>query len=352
MTFSTNKKIWQWLLSITLALTLLFIVLFYFIDLFIVFVVGIALIILVERLLADYRRNVARYNFRPSRRKIYGSIIVIFWIFAFSFLLFNSIANLTTAFTASAQSSASLNQYIDQLTEYVPNVFQAYITPEDIVQQANTYVFSIFSDMASSLSLFLFNSVLIIPLMLYIYFRQKESVAQRLSELVPQNFRERSRKALKEMSTELHDFLTAKVIQSVAVGSICILGFYIGGVKGALVLGILAGVFNIVPYFGPLISGILPVVVSLAAGDLLAVVFAIVTVTIAQLIDNFYIYPFMIPGRVHIAPLLGILLVLIGAKVFGIIGMVFAIPIYLVYKIIIRESYEALVSIYEQPTPY
>jgi predicted PurR-regulated permease PerM len=74
--------------------------------------------------------------------------------------------------------------------------------------------------------------------------------------------------------------------------------------------------------------------------------FAIITVIIAQLIDNLYLIPFMISEKVNINPLLSVVLTLAASKLLGPLGMVLAIPIYIIYKIIIKESYRELVNIY------
>ena len=74
--------------------------------------------------------------------------------------------------------------------------------------------------------------------------------------------------------------------------------------------------------------------------------FAIITIIVAQLVDNFYLIPFMISGKVKMDSLLSIILVLVSAKLLGIVGMVFAIPIYIIYKVVLVEAYEELVEIY------
>jgi predicted PurR-regulated permease PerM len=76
--------------------------------------------------------------------------------------------------------------------------------------------------------------------------------------------------------------------------------------------------------------------------------FAVITVIIAQLIDNLYLIPFMISEKVNINPLLSVVLTLAASKLLGPLGMVLAIPIYIVYKIIIKESYGELINIYRE----
>ncbi len=151
---------------------------------------------------------------------------------------------------------------------------------------------------------------------------------------------------MKDIASETHDYLEGKIIETTVVGAICCLGFFVAGVKGWLVLGLLAGFLNIVPYIGPLIGAIPPVLITLLVDKPIAAIYVIIAVIVAQLVDNLYLNPFMISGKVKIDPLLSIVVILIGAQLFGAIGMIFAIPIYLVYKIILKEAYRELTRIY------
>jgi len=76
--------------------------------------------------------------------------------------------------------------------------------------------------------------------------------------------------------------------------------------------------------------------------------FAVITIIVSQTIDNLYLTPFMISEKVNINPLLSVILTLAASKLLGALGMVLAIPIYIIYKIIIRESYRELIIIYKK----
>ncbi|MPM89963.1 hypothetical protein SDC9_137078 [bioreactor metagenome] len=78
----------------------------------------------------------------------------------------------------------------------------------------------------------------------------------------------------------------------------------------------------------------------------LTALFAVITVIIAQTIDNLYLIPFMISEKVNINPLMSVILTLAASKLLGALGMVLAIPIYIIYKIIMKESYRELINIY------
>ena len=76
-------------------------------------------------------------------------------------------------------------------------------------------------------------------------------------------------------------------------------------------------------------------------------IITIITMIIAQTIDGYYLIPFLIPKHVNINPLVGIILILAGAQLYGPLGMLMAIPIYAVYAVVLSESYKELVKIYD-----
>lgn len=347
MMISTNREVWKLTALAAALLTAVFAVFIYFRDIFIVIVVGIALIILAERLQNDYRRNLARFSFGMWMRRLYGLVLILFWATALIFVLITSVGELADVFRDGANTRATIVEYADVLEPYIPEPLIGRIVSEDMLEEVGTYVVSILAGAASQASFFILNGVLIIPLMFYLYFKKGSRIKQRVLAAVPEEKRNRVRNVLGETGRELHGFFSAKVLQSIVIGFIAALGFFIGGVPGWLLLAVIAGILNIIPFLGPVLGGVPPVLISLAAGDPTAALFAAVTIIIAQLVDNLYLSPFMVSGKVKIDPLLSILLVLIGAKLFGAFGMIFAIPIYLVYKIVLRSVYAELCAVYD-----
>jgi len=199
----------------------------------------------------------------------------------------------------------------------------------------------------TTMSWLLLYGLLIIPIMFHMRFHRGDDLALRVQEWVPENLRRRYAGITREIGENVYEYFRARIIESVAVGGMCCLGFYVGGVKGWLVLGLIAGVLNIADFVGPTLSLLPPVVISLLADDPIAAVFAVATIFVAQVVDNFYLVPFMISSKVSLSPLSTILLVLIGGKVLGIAGVILAIPVYLVIKIILRGAYHELVDSFD-----
>ncbi len=348
--FTSNFHVWKVMIIIFLALTAVFAVLFYFQDIFITFVLGFALILVTEKIRVEYHERMRQRGIPLHRRKIYGYALLIFWILITVFLTWHSFTEIQEAVAIAKARGSITSQYAANLAPYLPRLLEDQFLSEGNIRKAETYLISLFSQFFTQVSVFVFNAVLIIPLLFYLYFRRKDKLLHLLFSHIPEKYHGQIVHATEDMGKELHGFFAAKVIESLIVGIICCIGFFVAGLKGWLILGMLSGFFNIVPYIGPLIGAIPPLLLALLDHPTTAL-YVLITVIIAQIIDNLYLQPFMISDKVKIDALLSIVLTLVGAKIFGIFGMVFALPIYIIYKTVLVESYIHVYHLYKQRKP-
>ena len=143
------------------------------------------------------------------------------------------------------------------------------------------------------------------------------------------------------VSTALGGYLRGQLIVSVVTGSLAGIGLAIVGVPYALVLGIIVGVLNIVPYLGPLIGGF-AAAVSAAFVDPWLALWAILIVIAAQQFTDVFITPRVMSDQVDLHPLLVIFSLLVGGTLFGVVGMLLAIPVAAIAKGIFVYYYEKL----------
>ncbi len=111
-----------------------------------------------------------------------------------------------------------------------------------------------------------------------------------------------------------------------------------------LVLGVIAGITNIIPYFGPLIGAVpaLVVAVTLSVKTLIITIAAIVFI---QLIEGNLLSPYIMGRSIHTHPLLIIFALLAGGELAGIAGMVLAVPVLTCVKVVIEEFYQARMNV-------
>jgi predicted PurR-regulated permease PerM len=121
-------------------------------------------------------------------------------------------------------------------------------------------------------------------------------------------------------------YLRGQTIASFATGFLATIGLAIIGVPYPLVLGMITLIFNYVPYVGPFIAGLIAALVGLFVGPWTALL-AIVVIVVAQNVTDTFITPRVMSDQVDLHPILVIFSLLVGGTLFGIAGMLFAIPV-------------------------
>ena len=109
------------------------------------------------------------------------------------------------------------------------------------------------------------------------------------------------------------------------------------GVKYAVLLGFLIGLFNIIPYFGAIIAVGISILITVITGGLSQAIIMAIVVIILQQIDSNIINPKIIGNSLEISPLIVIFAVTIGGAYFGVLGMFLAVPVAAVLKIVIND---------------
>ncbi len=122
-------------------------------------------------------------------------------------------------------------------------------------------------------------------------------------------------------------WLQGQLLLAVIVGVLVYLGLTILGVKHAILLAFLAGVFEIIPLFGPIISLIPAVVFAFSTGGLTLALVVTCFYIIVQQFESQLIYPLVVKKVVGVPPIISIIALVIGAKLAGFLGILIAVPV-------------------------
>ena len=131
-------------------------------------------------------------------------------------------------------------------------------------------------------------------------------------------------------------FLNGKILDSFIVGTICITVFTIFNVPYAVLMGSLMGIFNIIPFFGPIIGAVPVVIVSLFVDPSKALT-ALVIILIIQQLDANFLDPRIVGNNVGVTPFWILTAVTVGGALGGIPGMIFGVPVVVLLKTILEE---------------
>ena len=351
MMLTLNPTAWKVLALIALILTAVVGLCVYFWDIFLILLTGHALCVIADKLMLDYRNRMSRDQRSRWKPRLNVALTLVFWVAATAFLLWTSVNDLSEAFKRIDTENLRLRVvYLRKVAPYLPGLITERVVTPDMVQGAEDYIISLFSGLLKYLVYFFSLGALIIPIQFNMYFGRKGEMLQKALESIPVDLRHAVRRVVREAVLDTHDFFAGRVAVGVAVASVCCLGYFFAGVKGWLLFGVVGGVMTIVPYIGPALSGLPPLVITLTLDIPLAAAYVLVTIAIAELLKLYYLEPFMLSKRLRVHPMLGVLLPLAGAKVFGILGMIFAVPFYSVYKIVLREAHQELLRLHGDRT--
>lgn len=132
-------------------------------------------------------------------------------------------------------------------------------------------------------------------------------------------------------------FLNGKLLDSMIVGFLCVIVFFVFGVPYAPLMGTIIGAFNIIPYFGPIIGSVPVVLVSFFANPPKALT-ALAIILVVQQLDANFLDPRIVGRNVGVSPFWIITSVTVGGNLFGVPGMILGVPIVVLIKTIIEES--------------
>lgn len=165
--------------------------------------------------------------------------------------------------------------------------------------------------------------------------------------LTPAKHTKRVKDVMRETKTVLTRYFIGVLLDMAFVASLTAIGLSIIGLKNALLIGLFAGILNVIPYVGPLLGVGFALIIGVSGNldlnfysQMIPLMEKIgLTFLIVQLIDALFFQPIVISNRVKAHPLEIFLVILTAAKIGGIIGMVVAIPVYTIIRIIAKEFF-------------
>ncbi|KIM18336.1 membrane protein [Apilactobacillus kunkeei] len=219
------------------------------------------------------------------------------------------------------------SEYISSLQSYVYNYFQHSLGG------ITSSVGSIISTAASAVIV-----MITVPVVLFYMLKDGHKMVPNIAKMLPPRSRRRTIRLLNKMSDTISHYIGGQMIECLFVGVFTSVGYVLIGQKYALLLGVFAGICNIIPYVGPYI-GIMPsvfVALSTSVGEL---VWVVIVVIIVQQLDGNLVYPNVIGKSLNIHPLTIIIILMAAGNIAGLMGMILAIPLYAVVKVVVQYLY-------------
>ncbi len=212
--------------------------------------------------------------------------------------------------------------------------------PLHILKAVYDFFVSMFSSVAGMVSaLFGF---LIVPVAAFYFMRDIDDMRRRLLEQVPERYRDKVVEIFGDVNSVLSAFMRGQFMVAAIMSILYCIGLYLIGVPMWLFIGILSGMANIVPYLA-LIVGFIPAVIItyLHFGDFWHIVYVFIVYGIVQFTEGFFLTPRIMGKSIGLHPVFIMLAILIGGIFFGIVGVIIAVPVAAVIKVLFDHALRA-----------
>lgn len=188
-----------------------------------------------------------------------------------------------------------------------------------------------------------FQYLIVVPFISFFLVRDKRLIRRYLIQGVSNAFFEMVFNIYYKIDRKVGQYIRGLIIEAIIIAVFCITGLMILGVPYAIVIGIFAGIANIVPYFGP-IAGAIPALVlkSIETSNVVSLLAVGILFMIVQSLDNIWLKPQVFARSMNMHPLVVFLVVIAGGELAGVIGMVLSIPLTASIGVILREFYRGI----------
>ena len=168
--------------------------------------------------------------------------------------------------------------------------------------------------------------------------------------MIPQKYNPSTIRILNEVKRLLTRYFIGLIIELTSMITLITLGLMILGVENALLIGFIGGLMNVIPYLGPLIGATIGIIIgiisSLALGAYTSILPLSLTIAAvfgaANLVDNILLQPLIYSTSVRAHPIEIFLVIIIAGTLFGVVGMILAVPAFTVIRVILREFFSEM----------
>ena len=312
--------------------------------------------------------NIKKKNKKPKKIKekdrLEGTILtyltIILIISILSFLLVNSInksgaGNLVDNVTKTIKTSVSgfqqdLNNFYNKIDGELisSDIFDEYIAPHltKITKTFTSFIYDIGNNIISIIT-GIGNGIVnvLISLVISFYFlKDKKDIKHKMDNVcmafLPKKFYNKLKNALGDTHAVFSGYIRGMLLDASIMAILISSVLSAIGLKFAVIIGIISGFSNIIPYFGALIGFLLAISVAFISGEPMQALYATIGMIGLQQVDTIFIAPKVVGESVELSPVVVIIALSISGNLFGIWGMVFAVPVFATIKLFATRIYE------------
>ena len=182
-------------------------------------------------------------------------------------------------------------------------------------------------------------AIITVPFILFYLLKDGKKLPDYILNFLPIPMRSHTFTVLQEMNKQISSYIRGQIVVSFCIGVLMFIGFVIIGLDYAPVLAVIASFTSVVPYLGPAIA-ITPALIIAVVTSPYMLLKLIIVWTIVQLIEGKFISPQIMGRNLHVHPITIIFIIIIAGNLFGVVGILLAVPGYAVLKVITTHLFE------------
>ncbi len=236
---------------------------------------------------------------------------------------------------------SELNGFLSHFTQSISSIFNIILPGMDVKnlgldQFVNFVAGASVPETISKIfsSIILIFSAIIITLYLSI---EKEGAEKMVRVILPDSYERHVLAIFSAFEIKMRRWLGAQLIISLSIGLIVGLGMWLIGVRYALILGILAAIFEVVPIIGPVMTGLVAFLVAISDSTILAI-YAVLFFFVIQQFESYILIPLVMGKSMRVHPVVAVVSILAGAQIAGFVGIVLGVPI----AVLVQEIFNYL----------
>nr|WP_206703876.1 AI-2E family transporter [Paenibacillus polymyxa] len=177
-----------------------------------------------------------------------------------------------------------------------------------------------------------------VPFILFYLLKDGHKLPQWILKMLPPMFRKETDRIMTEMNHQVSSYIRGQIIVSFCIGVLLYIGYLIIGLDYSLTLAVIASFTSVVPYLGPVIAITPALIVAIVTSPIMLLKMVIVW-TVVQLIEGKFISPQIMGKSLRVHPITIIFVILTAGNLFGVVGIVLAVPGYAVLKVIVTHLF-------------
>ena len=282
---------------------------------------------------------------------IWGIVIVFIlliglFVYTVVSLVPNVITQLSGLISASGSLVPNLQKWVDRLSQ---NPAFKDVDFKALIDKANISYMDVLQNLLSGVTFSLSNVVGVIskvvmiiglvPILLFYMLKDGKNMLPFLKKTILKRDKLNIASLLDDMNKTISKYISGASIDCLFIFVTVFISYLIIGIPYAFLFAVFAAITNLIPYLGPYI-GLTPVVLSVGFAHPVQALIAIVVVLVLQQLDGNIIYPRVVGSAVEIHPVTIMVLMLVAGSLYGLVGMLIAVPFYSLVKEVVKFSWK------------